>query len=100
MFVMGNLIEAVAIILDRVLQIYSWVVMIAVLVSWVNPDPFNPVMRFLRAATEPAFAALRRALPFLQVGMIDLSPIALFFLIWFLRMFLVTTLIDIGLRLR
>lgn len=100
MFVMGNLIEAVAVILDRLLQIYNFVVLISVLISWVNPDPYNPIVRFLRSATEPVFDWVRRHLPFTTVGMLDLSPIAVFFFIWFLRVFLVGTLVDVAVRLR
>ena len=100
MFVVGNLIQALAIILDRVLQLYSFVVLVAVLISWVNPDPYNPIIRFLRAATEPIFDWVRQRIPFAMVGMLDLSPMAVFLIIWFTRMFLVSTLIEIGMRLR
>ncbi len=100
MFVAGNFLKAVAFILDRVLQIYSWVVLIAVLLTWVNPDPYNPIVRFLRAATEPVFDLVRRYLPFTRVGTLDLSPIVVFFGISFVRMFLVGSLLDIAARLR
>ena len=100
MFIFGNLLEAVAVILDRVLQIYSFVVLVAVLISWVSPDPFNPIIKFLRAATEPLFEWVRRRLPFAVIGMMDLSPMVVFFTIWFARMFLVSSLLDIATRLR
>ena len=100
MFVLGNLLQAVAVILDRLLQIYNYVVLIAVLISWVSPDPFNPIVRFLRSATEPVFDWVRRRLPFTTVGMMDLSPILVFFAIWFGRMFLVSSLLDVAGRLR
>ena len=100
MFIVGNFIEAVAVILDRLLQIYSFVVLVAVLISWVSPDPFNPVVRFLRTATEPVFDWVRRRLPFTVVGMMDLSPMFVFLVIWFGRMFLVTSLIDVAQRIR
>ena len=100
MFVLGNFVQAVGIILDRVLQIYYYVVLIAVLISWVSPDPFSPIMRFLRMATEPAFDWVRRHLPFTMVGMLDLSPLLVFFFIWFLRIFLVRSLLDLAIRLR
>ena len=100
MFILGNLLEAVAVILDRVLQLYSFVVLVAVLISWVSPDPFNPIIRFLRSATEPIFEWVRRRLPFAVIGMLDLSPMLVFFFIWFARMFLVNSLIDIATRLR
>jgi YggT family protein len=100
MFVFGNLLQAVAIMCDRLLQLYSFVVLMAVLISWVRPDPYSPIVRFLRAATEPVFAWVRRHLPFAVVGMLDLSPILVFLGIWCVRMFLVNTLLDISLRLR
>jgi YggT family protein len=100
MFVLANLIEAVAVILDRVLQIYSFVVLVAVLVSWVSPDPYNPIIRVLRAATEPVFEWIRRRLPFAVVGALDLSPLVVFFLIWFAQRFLVVSMLDVAVRLR
>ena len=100
MFVLGNFLQAVAIILDRLLVIYNYVVLVAVLISWVNPDPYNPIVRILRAATEPVFDWVRKRLPFATVGMMDLSPILVFFAIWFGRMFLVSSLLDVAARLR
>ena len=100
MFIAGNFLRAVALILDQLLQIYSFVVLVAVLLSWVHPDPSNPIVRFLRSATEPVFDWVRRRLPFTMVGMMDLSPIAVFLSIWFMRLFLVNSLIDIASRLR
>lgn len=100
MFVMGNLLQAVASILDRVLWLYNIVIFIAVLISWVNPDPFNPVVQFLRAATEPVFRAIRRWMPFTMVGMIDLSPLVALVLIQLLQMVVVRSLFDLGTRLR
>ena len=100
MFILGNFLRAVALILDQLLQIYSFVVLVAVLLSWVHPDPSNPIVRFLRSATEPVFDWVRRRLPFTMVGMMDLSPIAVFLGIWFARLFLVNSIIDIASRLR
>ena len=100
MFILGNLLRAVAVILDRTLQLYSYVVMIAVLISWISPDPYNPIVRFFRSATDPVFAWVRRHLPFAMVGMLDLSPIIVFASIWFLRLFLISSLVDLSLRLR
>ncbi len=100
MFVLGNFLQAVAIILDRVLWAYNLVVFIAVLITWVSPDPFNPVVRFLRSVTEPVFQWVRARLPFTTVGMLDLSPIIVLFFVWFARMFLVQSLLDLSFRLR
>jgi len=100
MFVMANLLETTAIIISKVLTIYWWVLLIAVLLSWVNPDPYNPIVRFLRMTTEPVFDWVRRTMPFTMVGMLDLSPLVVFFLIWFCQLFVVRTLLDLSLRLR
>ena len=100
MFVLGNFIQAFAVILDKVLQLYNYVVLVAVLITWVRPDPFNPIVRFLRSATEPVFDWVRTRLPFTMVGMMDLSPMAVFFFVYFARLFLVTSLLDLSIRLR
>ena len=100
MFVIGNLLQGVAMVLDKVLWLYSLVVMIAVLISWVSPDPFNPIVQFLRAVTEPVFDWVRRHLPFTVVGMVDLSPLVVFFLIRLCQMAVVRSLLDLALRLR
>ena len=100
MFVLGNICQAVATILDKVLWLYSIVIGISVLISWVSPDPFNPVVQLLRSVTEPLFAWVRRCLPFVVVGMIDLSPIVALLLIQLLQMVLVKSLFDLSVRLR
>ncbi len=100
MFVIGNLCQAIATILDKVLWLYSIVIMVAVLISWVSPDPFNPVVRFLRSVTDPLFAWVRRHLPFAMVGMIDLSPIIVLVTIQLLQMVVVRSLFELGARLR
>jgi len=100
MIVLGNLLEAVATILDKVLWLYSLVVLVAVLITWVSPDPFNPLVRILRQSTEPVFNWVRRRLPFVMVGMIDLSPMLVLLGLWFARMFVVGTLLDLSMRLR
>ncbi|MDP3723804.1 MAG: YggT family protein [Candidatus Omnitrophota bacterium] len=100
MIVLGNLLEAVATILDKVLWLYSLVVMMAVLVSWVSPDPFNPIVQALRSVTEPLFGWIRRRLPFAVVGMIDLSPLIALVLIQLVQMVIVRSLFEYGVRLR
>ncbi len=94
---MGNLLRAIAQILNMVLNIYMWIVIIAALISWVNPDPYNPIVRFLYRATEPVFQRVRRFVP--PMGGIDLSPLIVLLAIYFLQYFLVTTLLQLSLRL-
>ena len=100
MFVLGNLVQAVALIIEKVLWIYNWIVIIAVLITWVSPDPFNPIVRFLHGVTRPVFEWVRARLPFVVIGMMDLSPLVVLLALQFLRMFLVRTLLDLSMHLR
>ena len=71
----GSIVQAAAFVIDSVLSIYFWIVIISALLSWVNPDPYNPIVRFLRGVTEPVFYKIRSWIPFAVVGGFDLSPI-------------------------
>jgi YggT family protein len=99
MFVVGNLVQAVALILGQVLEIYYWVVLIAVVLSWVGADPSNPIIRMLHSLTEPVFEWIRRHVPFAMVGFMDLSPMIVFFSVLFLKYFLVKSLLELAVRL-
>ncbi len=77
MFVFDILLTEIWRLVSWLLTIYTWVVIAAVLVTWVNPDPWNPIVRFLRRVTEPVFARIRRWLPFVVIGGLDLSPLVL-----------------------
>ncbi len=85
---------------NTVLKLYFWVIIGAALLSWVRPDPYNPIVRFLRAVTDPVFYRVRRWLPFLVIGGIDLTPIVVLLAVEFLRMFLVPTLYGFGAPVR
>jgi YggT family protein len=91
-----NFVEALAVVLDSLLTLYWWVVIIAVVISWVNPDPRNPIVRFLHAATQPLFWQVRRWMPFVVIGALDLSPIVVLLGIEFLRMLIVRTLFQLS----
>ena len=72
--------------LDRVLEVYMWIIIISALISWVNPDPYNTIVRFLHLATDPVLRPIRR-----RIGMysgIDISPIIVIFLIYIIRVIL------------
>ena len=99
MFVLGNFIGALAGVLDTVLTIYMWIVIISALISWVNPDPYNPIVRFLNGVTDPVFAFIRRKLPMPAMG-IDISPIIVILAIIFLQQFLVRTLNQVAMSMR
>jgi YggT family protein len=98
MFVLGNLLVAIAGVLSFALNLYLYIVIARALVSWVNPDPYNPIVRFLYASTEPVLYRVRMALPF-YTGGIDFSPLVTLVAIYFLRGFLVQTLYDLASRL-
>ncbi|MBU0605805.1 MAG: YggT family protein [Candidatus Omnitrophica bacterium] len=98
MFILGNLIAALATIIDYLLTIISWMIIIRALLSWVNPDPYNGVVRFLYGATEPMLAPFKRILPAYSIG-IDFSPIFALLTVWFIKLFLVRTLFGIAMRL-
>lgn len=93
MFVVENFLQALAVILNGLLTVYWWVVVAAVVVSWVGADPYNPIVNFLRRATEPVFYRIRSAVP-LVFGGIDFTPLVVLLGIEFLRLFLVRTLFD------
>jgi YggT family protein len=99
MFVIGNFVAATAQILDMVLTVYLWIIIIRALISWVNPDPRNPIVQFLQRVTEPVLAPIRRRLPTWRTG-IDLSPLVAILAIYFLQWFVVATLRDIARSLR
>jgi YggT family protein len=98
MFALRHLIEALASILDLALSIYMWVIIARAILSWVNPDPYNPIVRFLYNITEPVMGWVRRRVP-LIFGGLDLSPILILIAIVFLRRFLVMTLWDLAQRI-
>jgi YggT family protein len=85
--------DAVATVLDLGLNIYMWLIIARALLSWVNPDPYNPIVRFLYNVTEPLLSWLRRRIP-VVFGGLDLSPLIIIAVIMFLRIFLVQTLHD------
>lgn len=95
MFVFGDLVIAIAKIVDTLLEVYKWVIIIAALISWVNPDPYNPIVRFLYSVTEPVFRPIRRLIGH-RLGPIDISPIIVILAIIFIQSFLVRTLIKVG----
>ena len=94
MFVMSNLLQGLATVLDTVLWLYMWVIIARALISWVNPDPWNPIVQFLERVTEPVLAPIRRWIGW-KMG-IDLSPIIAILIISFLQIAVVKTLSDLA----
>src|SRR5262245_25245791 len=95
MFVLSNFLVATAVLVDTVLNIYWWIIIASAILSWVNPDPYNPIVRFLRSATEPVMYRVRRVLP-LAFGGVDFTPLVLLLAVQFLRMFLVPTIFQLA----
>jgi YggT family protein len=83
MFVFGNLLDGIVTIFNWLLTVYMWMIIIRALLSWVNPDPWNPIVQFLTRVTEPVLAPIRRVLP--SMGGLDLSPIVLILIIMFIQ---------------
>lgn len=97
MFILGNFLHAFAKILDMALYFFMWVIIIRALITWVNPDPYNPIVQFLTRVTEPILSPIRRFLPTYRIG-VDLSPFIAILIIYFMRDFLIRTLMEIAIR--
>ena len=95
MFIIGNFIKAVAIILHYVLTFYMWIVIARAILSWVNPDPYNPIVRFIHNVTEPVLYRIRAKIP-INFGGIDFSPIIVILGVIFLQNFVVNSLLRLS----
>jgi YggT family protein len=99
MFIAGNLLNALATILDIALTAYYWIIIVRAIVSWVNADPWNPIVQFLHRATDPVLRPIQRMLPTRGWG-IDFSPLVAILAIIFVQRFLVASLNELAWRLR
>lgn len=97
MFVVGNVLLGFATVLDYALTFYTWIVIARALISWVNPDPWNPIVQFLDRVTEPVLSPIRRRLGW-RMG-VDLSPLVVIVAITFLQIAVVQSLKDWALRM-
>jgi YggT family protein len=98
MFVIGYLLVAVAKLISMILSIIYFLLVVRIIMSWVNPDPYNDIVRMIYKITDPILDPLRRMIP-MKMGMFDFSPIVAFLLIYFLNQFLVNVLIAMGEKL-
>lgn len=89
MILLFNLLRFV----DWLLDIYTWVIIAAAVVTWVNPDPSNPIVRFLRGVTEPVFQRIRRLIP-TNFGGLDIAPLLLILVIYFVQRVLLGSLFS------
>ncbi len=99
MFLFGNLLNGIVTIFNWLLTVYMWMIIIRALLSWVNPDPWNPIVQFLTRVTEPVLAPIRRRLPTWQMG-IDLSPMVVILIIWLVQIGIVPSLYRLALEMR
>lgn len=99
MILLANFMIALGKVLGMALDIYMWVIIIRALVSWVSPDPFNPIVRLLARLTDPVLRPIRRIIPFKNIG-IDISPILALIVIYFVKYFLVASLVEYGYRIK
>ncbi len=98
MFIIGHFIKAIAVVLEMGLNIYMLIVIARALLSWVNPDPYNPIVTFIHNVTEPVLYRIRRLVPIVYGG-IDFSVIIVLVAIAFLNNFLVGSLYGLAARL-
>ena len=99
MFVISNFLTAIAEVLRRVLNIFMWIIIARAILSWVSPDPFNPIVRFIHNVTEPVLYPIRRRIP-LSFGGIDFSPVIVLLAVIFMQRFVVHSLYELAVSLR
>lgn len=99
MFVLGDVLVGVGQVMNMLLEIYMWIVIIRAVLSWVRPDPYNPIVRFIYGLVDPVTYRMARIFPS-RVGMIDISPIILIVAIYLMKLVVVRIIIDTGLRMR
>lgn len=95
MIVLATLIEAFATILHTLINIYIWVVIIAALITFVRPDPYNPIVQILFRLTNPVYAFIRKLVPTL-IGGIDLAPLIVILTLQFIDLFAVKLLFALA----
>lgn len=98
MFILSNFIVACARVIEIILTVFTWIIVIRALISWVNPDPYNKIVIFLYRVTEPVLRPVRRMIPRHNLP-IDFSPLIVLLIILFLQYFLVQTIIDLAQRI-
>ncbi len=92
---MTALIQALATVIDMLLNVYSFLIIGRAIISWVNPDPYNPIVNFLHTATEPVMRYARKIIPPIG-GTVDISPIVVLVLIHLVRITIVQLLFDLS----
>jgi YggT family protein len=98
MSIAGNFLLAFAQLTNTLLTIYFWIIVARAILSWVSPDPYNPIVHFLYRATEPVLFRIRRLLP--AMGGLDLAPIIVLLLIQFLQSFAVRSVMELAYQIK
>jgi len=98
MFIIGNFIRALAEVINIGLTLFMWIVIAHAILSWVRPDPYNPIVRFINQVTEPLLYQIRRRIPS-AFGGIDFAPMIVLLGVVFLRVFLVDSLMRLSMML-
>ena len=99
MIVVANTMSAIALVLGSLLSLYFWIVIIAAVLTWVRPDPYNPIVRTLRALTEPVFYRMRKWLPFTYSSGMDFSPVVVLLAIELFNRIVITSLAQYAMTL-
>lgn len=100
MFILANILGAVATILHGLIFVYTWIIIISAILSWVRPDPYNPIVRTLRLLTEPLQWRVRKWLPFVYINGLDLSPLVIILVLQFIDFALIQSLAELAVRMR
>ncbi len=98
MFIFANVLRALGEVTDIALNLYTWIIIAQAVLSWVNPDPYNPIVRFLYSVTEPVLRRVRSLVP-TSFGGIDFTPMLVILALYFLRRSLVPTIFELSYRL-
>lgn len=99
MIVLANTLSAIALVLGSLLNIYFWIVVIAAVLTWVRPDPYNPIVRTLQLLTEPVFYRVRKWLPFTYTSGLDFSPVVVLLAIELINRIVIASLAQYALAL-
>lgn len=96
MFIFSNILYALTQVLLTLLEIYFWIIIAAAVVSWVRPDPYNPIVRTLRTLTEPVLYRVRKWLPFTFISGIDFSPVVVIIVLQLVKNIVIRSLFQIA----
>ncbi len=99
MFIVGNFLNGAAYVMNILLEMYLWVVIIRTILSWIRPNPYNPLVRIIYGVVDPVTYRISRIFP-TRIGMFDVAPFIIILIVIFLQKFVVASLFDLAVRLR